>query len=691
MRSSATPRPHLRRRTLGFSLSAIAALALAPAVASAQAPYDPAIDLQLFEYAIGPKTFLAVSDADTAAPRQLAFDLMFTILTKPLTIYNVTDDGEMIDTTRTEVVKSMIAGEVSGAYGLVPNLQLGVALPFVLQMKGDGLDPETGNAAMEDLSVAGLGDARVELKYRLLRSGGLGAALAGGLSLPSSFGSGGGEFLGDDLPTGRLTGIAQYTAGIVSVGGNVGVILRKPRDFYASEIGQQLVYGASAAVAFTPRFSAIGQIFGRTGITGPGLDASPVEAGGGVRILATDALALVGGLGFGLNEGIGSPELRGFLSIGWAPDTRDTDGDGIANSNDKCPLVAEDRDGFEDRDGCADEDNDGDRREDNIDKCPEKAEDLDGFDDDDGCPELDNDSDGVPDLEDRCALDPEDKIAPHDKDGCPINKRDSDGDGMVDISDACPEDAEDEDGFEDWDGCSDADQDKDGVDDGDDQCALCPEDKDGFEDSDGCPELDNDKDGIADKADKCPDEAEVINGVDDFDGCGDGGGAELARLDGDRLILDRQPGFDRGGLNRAGEVILDQAALVMLQHRDVTVWTIAVAAKSKGEADKQAGWIRKRLESRGVPSKSITILATAGTPQVGIVARERAEGAADTRGVCPAGEVKPRPAPAAPAVTPAPAAPAAAPAKPAPAKPAPAKPATTPKPAKAPGAIDELK
>jgi hypothetical protein len=37
---------------------------------------------------------------------------------------------------------------------------------------------------------------------------------------------------------------------------------------------------------------------------------------------------------------------------------RDRDGDGIPDSTDRCPRQAEDRDGFEDSDGCPDADND---------------------------------------------------------------------------------------------------------------------------------------------------------------------------------------------------------------------------------------------------------------------------------------------------------------------------------------------
>src|SRR5262249_54279574 len=47
---------------------------------------------------------------------------------------------------------------------------------------------------------------------------------------------------------------------------------------------------------------------------------------------------------------------------------RDDDGDGVPNVDDRCPDQAEDRDGFQDADGCPDPDNDGDGVLDGIDR-----------------------------------------------------------------------------------------------------------------------------------------------------------------------------------------------------------------------------------------------------------------------------------------------------------------------------------
>ena len=631
----------------GISVFCAVGLGLGGLAARAHAqeapPFDPAIEIQLFDYALGPKTFFAVNDARIMAPKQFTFDFLVTFLSNPFTVYNVDDSDDTITDERTAVVERILAGDLSGAYGLNDRFQLGVSLPMTFQMAGDGLMPTSGGPAAGGLRISGTGDLRVELKMKAYQEGAIGLAAAVGATAPTSFGSGDSEFIGDDLPTLRGRGMAQWTSGDgkLSLGANLGLIFRKPRTIYASTVGQQLTWGAAVSYRPVDRFALIAESFGRTGLEGLDLDQSPMEVEGGARINATQSVAVVIGGGTGLVRGIGSPDLRLFASIGFAPDTRDSDGDSVANNRDRCPSAAEDRDGWQDGDGCPDDDNDGDRRDDAHDKCPDVSEDFDGWDDDDGCPETDNDGDGVLDFDDKCPMDPEDKREPFATDGCPSDKHDADQDGFVDTLDQCPTDAEDKDSFEDEDGCPDPDQDGDGVADEDDQCALCAEDKDGFADEDGCPELDNDADGIADAADQCPNEMESINGFDDFDGCNDDGGALLVEMNDQRIAFLRLPTFDRKGLDRGGALLVDQAALTMLQTRDVTQWTVAVVAKSTAEAERQAGWVRDRLLMRGVPAAAVAVFTDVGTPAIGVLITTRAE--APPPLACPAGtEVQPR-------------------------------------------------
>ena len=91
------------------------------------------------------------------------------------------------------------------------------------------------------------------------------------------------------------------------------------------------------------------------------------------------------------------------LTIMWDRGS-DSDGDRLLNRHEStaCFGSAEDWDGFEDEDGCADPDNDQDGYPDVIDQCPDEREDPDGFEDWDGCSDPDNDDDGVADNDDQC-------------------------------------------------------------------------------------------------------------------------------------------------------------------------------------------------------------------------------------------------------------------------------------------------
>ncbi|MCK7537633.1 MAG: hypothetical protein MZV63_45105 [Marinilabiliales bacterium] len=60
----------------------------------------------------------------------------------------------------------------------------------------------------------------------------------------------------------------------------------------------------------------------------------------------------------------------------------------LSDERDKCPNDSEDKDGFQDDDGCPDFDNDNDGIPDSKDKCPNEAENFNGFEDDDGCPDI---------------------------------------------------------------------------------------------------------------------------------------------------------------------------------------------------------------------------------------------------------------------------------------------------------------
>ena len=208
----------------------------------------------------------------------------------------------------------------------------------------------------------------------------------------------------------------------------------------------QLVFKVPLGNGLEP-FAAVGVGMMHTSSDFLGSDTDwPLHVGGGLRFWITDAIAVRADgrymrgpseqAPYTLNAGYGEFSV-GISFIPRIGPSRpepvkvdgDRDGDGIPDSIDKCPDQAEDKDMFQDDDGCPDPDNDGDGIPDAVDKCPNEPEDKDGFQDLDGCPDLDNDNDGIPDAVDKCPNEPETINGFQDDDGCPDK-----GDSLVVMS-----------------------------------------------------------------------------------------------------------------------------------------------------------------------------------------------------------------------------------------------------------------
>src|SRR5262245_19106515 len=118
------------RNPWGIGAVLVLALAALPRSASAQPappPFDKAIDVQTFEYAIGPKTFFTVADADVADVKQLSVDALITYLTRPFRVFNVNPD-DTVGMERVNVVESVTAGQLTMAYGIKDKIQIGAKL-----------------------------------------------------------------------------------------------------------------------------------------------------------------------------------------------------------------------------------------------------------------------------------------------------------------------------------------------------------------------------------------------------------------------------------------------------------------------------------------------------------------------------------------------------------------------------------
>jgi OOP family OmpA-OmpF porin len=502
---------------LGWSLAPFALLLFAAGTASADP--IPSLDLRNFHPPADPKGSLYLEPTATPAPGDWNAGAWFSYSYRSVTLNDANGNRVAVP------LDHQVSLDYFAMLGVIDRLALSLSIPTVLYQNGDDVDPYLHDGK---LPKTALGDAAFGIKATLIPTGSLGGFGLGALARVTAPTGDPRGYVSDGAPTGELRLLSELRLIAFAVEGTVGAKVRgSERNYVGEDFGHDLPWGVALAVRpqalgldsgghFTWVLESRGQVaLTPSFASGP---QSPVLLGLSSRYTVGDASAIVGAE-LPLDDAVGNPKVRAIVGVSWAPRFYDEDGDGVADDVDECPELAEDKDGFEDQDGCPDFDNDDDGVPDEEDRCPTQAEDEDDFQDDDGCPDPDNDGDGIPDTKDACPNEAGPASESPKTNGCP--SKDVDNDGVDDSKDKCPTEPEDKDGFQDDDGCPDPDNDHDGVLDEDD---ACPNVK-GPERSDpklnGCPSPDRDGDTYDDANDKCPDQPEDFDGVDDDDGCPD--------------------------------------------------------------------------------------------------------------------------------------------------------------------------
>lgn len=492
---------------------ALTALLLLTASGSARAEPVPSLDLRNFHPPTDPKGSLYLEPTATPGPWAWNVGAWVSYAHRLVTLEDPGGDTAAVP------VEHQLSLDYLASLGIGERLAIGLSLPTVLYQSGDDVQERIGDGSLPQTAI---GDAAVGAKATLVPTtglGGFGLAALGRVTAPTGDQR---AYVSDGTVTGELRLLGELKLIALDFRATAGARVRgEKRTYVGEEFGHDLPWG----VGVTMRPQAFGlddqgrwlwtaEFRGQVAIT-PELASgpqSPVLAGLSARYTVDDVSGIAG-VELPLSDAVGSPAVRAIVGIGWAPRFYDQDKDGVGDDDDECPELAEDKDGFEDHDGCPDFDNDDDGVPDEEDRCPTEQEDEDEFEDDDGCPDPDNDGDGLRDQQDACP----DAAGPAANKGCPA--QDGDADGVLDGADKCPDQPEDKDGFQDEDGCPDLDNDGDGVPDEEDACANVP----GLRRSDpklnGCPSPDKDGDTFDDTEDKCPDQPEDFDGVEDDDGC----------------------------------------------------------------------------------------------------------------------------------------------------------------------------
>jgi outer membrane protein OmpA-like peptidoglycan-associated protein len=401
-----------------------------------------------------------VTQPDNIFFGQLALGFQYA----PLRTNTIIQDAATQKASSANVIDTELTIYGSAGFELLNRVILSVNFPWNPLLTGQNPNYPSSNlrpgipTTIVDTSGPTADDVRLDLRGVFYRTPNLRGSLGGGISLFAPSGTST-AFGGDGSTTFMLSLAAEYdfrrivlTFNTAIQVGRPAIQINDPANGNGLGVSDNWRWALGAFMPFKEGKYRIGlNVFGETGIhadsrvgdTFGRLQNTPLEwnAEGRMKFGKDNHLWAGATLGSLIVPGYGAPDFRAVASFGayiplpgsnatqtdaerklamrekWKSEHgEDSDGDGIPDDIDACPMEK----GSRDNDGCPKlADRDGDGIPDIYDQCPDQPEDKDGIDDGDGCPETDADADGIPDTEDACPKQPGPRNSDPKKNGCP--------------------------------------------------------------------------------------------------------------------------------------------------------------------------------------------------------------------------------------------------------------------------------
>ncbi len=362
---------HLRHAARACA-GALFALALSPrAEADCVAVTGACINSDTLWPHAGPGEFLTVGGTETVQASRIAFGLVATYLSRPIVL-----DLPAPDPTKPSP-RNAIDNEINAtflfAYGVTDRLELDLALPVTIFQDGDGTSPLTGGAQVPTTATR---DLRFGATYTFLRrpkkhpwrhdASGFGLAARFEMTAPTGDE---GAFAGESNAVYVPSLALDYRSHRFFFGAELGARIRPATDFAGARIGTQAflaggvgfdlldqhdLLSVTAEARILPGFTEQGTlsqtVSGLQSVSNGTFIApaewmvtartSPLEGGdlsiqlgvGGAIPTSIDPTTNA----FGAPATV--PRFRVALGLTFAPRGRDTDGDGIPDAVDRCPL-----------------------------------------------------------------------------------------------------------------------------------------------------------------------------------------------------------------------------------------------------------------------------------------------------------------------------------------------------------------
>jgi OmpA-OmpF porin, OOP family len=320
----------------------------------------------------GPARFVAVGSTETVAAGQLGFGLVATYLSDPIRLDERSPGGAG---SEQDVIGPQGTGTFVWSYGVSDRLELDLALPITFGEGGTGIAPITGGIGLRDTAVRDLrfGFAYALLPHRRVDPDAPRPA-SGSVQTPSPFGlaarfevsaptGDSDQFAGEGTAVFIPSLSADLQVGRFFAGLELGARIRPVTELLGARVGTQLVTALGVGYDILPRelltatleawalptFAEQGTISVQNGeltSTPNGEHIVPAEwqlAARTAPLRGGDLSIQLGGGGpipLTGEETLPRPDVRFTLGVRWEPLARDSDGDGVLDSVDKCPDQA---------------------------------------------------------------------------------------------------------------------------------------------------------------------------------------------------------------------------------------------------------------------------------------------------------------------------------------------------------------
>ncbi len=285
---------------------------------------DAVPDMLLFDPATDSGRYMSVHDAETLLQGRWSMGVYFDYARKPLELHELTTGSNF------DVVRDAINGQVVGAFGITDWVQIGAAIPITFYQAF--FDPNAqrislGGAAKQQ--KAGLGDIRLEAKFRLLDIDryNVGIAVVPYLLMPT--GRKGTFISGERWSPGAKLAVEGNINDRVWLGANFGYqFIAHENQYFAGNanatIDDLLQFGLGARVRITDEWALIGEGLAETVAKSAFRveTQSPVELLGGFqytpqRSPALRGLAFTLMAGGGVTRGVGAPKSHVIFGVSY--------------------------------------------------------------------------------------------------------------------------------------------------------------------------------------------------------------------------------------------------------------------------------------------------------------------------------------------------------------------------------------